>query len=286
MIDPEFFSRLDAMSIQFKRHTLGKYQGEQKTVYAGDGLTFKDFAPYTVGDDFRRIDWRIFARTKELFIRRYEEDRNLTIHILLDASGSMAYGGKGSKFSYAAMMGLGLAYIAQKRHDRIELSTFSDKILPLKSQNENINVQTLVKKLNKMHAKGMTNFEDAMKQYHKRVKTKSLLFIFSDVLYPLETLSKLLERYQRSQLFLVQVLHKDEVELPFKGEMKFVDPENEDNQIKTYVSKRMRSIYNDSLHEHVESIKDACKGRKARFIQLDTRDGALASFIKLWNVTQ
>ena len=286
MIDPSFFARLDSMSLHFKRHVFGKYQGEQKTLYAGDGLTFKDFAPYTVSDDFRRIDWRIYARTKELFVKRFEEDRNLTIHLLVDASGSMAYGGAHSKFGYAATMALGIAYIAQKHHERIELSLFSDKVHPLKFQNQNINVQRLLKKINKSKAKGATRFDDVMRTYHARVKTKSLIFLFSDFLYPVETLARLLDRYRRSQLFLVQVLHADEVELPFKGEMRFVDPEKEKMKIKTYVSNRMRAIYNEALADHVSAIQDACRGHDAHFLQIDTRESPLACFIRLWNLME
>jgi uncharacterized protein (DUF58 family) len=282
MIDPHFFSALDAMAVQLKRHALGKYQGEQKTVYAGDGLTFKDFAPYTLGDDFRRIDWRIYARTKELFVKRFEEDRNLTIHILLDASGSMAYGGKQSKFSRAATLALGVAYIAQKQHEHVEFSLFSHYINPLKYQNQNISVQAMTKQINDIRAHGTTDFNKIMEGYKERVRSKSLIFIFSDFLYPVESLARLLALYQRSNLYLVQVLHKDEVDLPFHGEARFIDPEYNKKTIKTYVSHRMKSIYNDALNEHIKAIQDACKGHKARFLQVDTRETSVDNFIRLW----
>lgn len=288
MIDSGFFARLDAMAVQLKRHSLGKYQGEQRTVYAGDGLTFKDFAPYTIGDDFRRIDWRVYARTKELFVRRYEEDRNLTLHILLDTSGSMDYGRKtdrsDSKLAFAAMMALGVAYIAQKHNERIEFTTFGKDMKTLINQNQQSRVQSLVSQINEMRARGETDFERTMERYKERVKTKSLFFIFSDFLYPVETLAQLLGRYRKSQLFLIQVLHEDEVLLPFQGDMKFVDPEQEKTTIKAHVSKRTRQIYNDALRDHSNRIKDACKGFDAQFLQLDTRLSPVEGFVRLWNL--
>jgi uncharacterized protein (DUF58 family) len=198
----------------------------------------------------------------------------------------MAYGGRKSKFSYAAMMALGMAYIAQKNHERVEFSVFGDAIIPLKRRGMDVRVQQLVHKLKDIKAGGKTRFDEIMRRYHKRVTSKSLLFIFSDFLYPIESMANLLARYRKSQLFLVQVLHEDEVVLPFHGDFKFVDPEEKKQEMKTYVSQRTKTLYQEALHTHTEEIKDACKGYDVNFLPLDTRLSPIEGFVRLWNVIQ
>lgn len=279
MIDPTFFSKLDAMMLKLKRHAFGKYQGEQKTAYVGDGLTFKDYTPYNRGDDFRKIDWKVYARTKELFTRRYEADKNLTLHIILDATASMNYQ---NKFHFASLMALGIAHLAQRNQERVEFSIFTDKIIPLKFQSQNIRVQGLMQKLNKVKPHGNADFTKTMTQYKQRVKSKSLIFIVSDFLYPIEDINNLISMYGKSELFFIQALHEDEISLPFQGDTKFINPENPDTKVKTYVSNKLRKLYIKELLQHTLSIKKACTQR-AKYIQLDTRTEALKSFIKMWS---
>jgi uncharacterized protein (DUF58 family) len=283
MIDPGFFNSLDSMALLLKRNAFGKFQGEQKTAYAGDGLTFKDYARYVVGDDFRFIDWRVYARTRELFVKRFEADRNLAVHILLDGSGSMAYA-KNEKFSHAAMMALGIAYIAEKNNERISFAIFGKEVKVLKRQSQSRRVQSLVHEINAVIASGGTTFDEIMLRYYEHVKSKSLIFIVSDFLYPIDQLDAILERYGRSQVFLVQVLHKDEITLPFAGDVKFVDPEDESSSMKTYMSDFMRKSYSKEMNAHNEAILATCKKHKANFIQLDTRSPAVDNFAKLWQV--
>ena len=285
MIDPTFFSKLDALSLTLRRQSFGKYQGDQKTAYVGDGLTFKDFSPYTLGDDFRKIDWRVYARTKELYVRRYEADKNLTIHVLLDSSASMGYKpspNAKSKFDFAATMALGIAHVAQKQQERVEFSLFSHKIIPLKNQNQQIRVQQLATKLNTTTPKHEGDLGETLKKYTQNVKSKSLLFIVSDFLYPPEELAKILKLYQKSQVFLIHVLHHDEITLPFEGDTKFVNPENESESVRAYVSPSLQRKYQKEMIKHTLALKQTC-GKKAKYVQINTFDPAIRSFMKLWS---
>jgi uncharacterized protein (DUF58 family) len=284
MIDVEFFTKLDAMSLALKRHTIGKYQGEQKTSYVGDGLMFKDFSRYVVGDDFRRIDWKVYARTKELYVRRYEADKNLTIHILLDSSASMAYFNTTaknlSKFDYAAMMALGIAHVSQKNRERIEFSLFNESITPLKLQSQTVPIRQLVRRINTINPVGSGDFDTLLRLYKDRVRSKSLIFIISDFLYSPEKLKVLLSQYQKSQVYLIQVLHADEISLPFDGDTKFINPENTTQFIKAYVTKTLQRNYQKQLLEHTLAIEQIC-GRNAKYIQLNTGEDSLRAFMRV-----
>ena len=89
MIDTSFLHHLDRMDLIIKRKVNSNFQGERKSNEVGQGLVLQDYIQYTPGDDFRKIDWKVFARTDKLFIKRFEEERNLTVHIIIDFSASM-----------------------------------------------------------------------------------------------------------------------------------------------------------------------------------------------------
>ena len=92
MIDLSFLRQLDKLSLIINKRITSNFAGEHQTNVAGRGMIFKDHSIYTPGDDFRSIDWKVFARTDKLFVKSYEEERNLIVHIVVDFSGSMGFG--------------------------------------------------------------------------------------------------------------------------------------------------------------------------------------------------
>ncbi|MFB6080685.1 MAG: DUF58 domain-containing protein, partial [Haloferacaceae archaeon] len=91
-IQPDFLDELDRFDTSMDRPTTEVRRGEQRSPSVGEGLTFSDYRRYAPGDDTRLIDWHLYARTEEYFVKQFEEERNLTVHVLLDASASMDYG--------------------------------------------------------------------------------------------------------------------------------------------------------------------------------------------------
>src|SRR3989344_8933418 len=112
MIKTDFLRQLDSFTLVIKKRVTSSFTGERRANYVGSGLIFRDYSNYVYGDDFKNIDWRVFARTEKLYVKKYEEDRNLTVHIILDFSGSMDFGSKIKKYEYASMIALGFSYIA------------------------------------------------------------------------------------------------------------------------------------------------------------------------------
>ena len=91
-------------------------------------MTFKDYRIYAPGDDIRMIDWKVYARTDNHFIKVQEEEKNLTVHILIDKSASMDFGKPVSKFDYAAMIGVGFGYLAMRDNEKFQFSTFAEDL--------------------------------------------------------------------------------------------------------------------------------------------------------------
>ena len=124
MIETDFLHQLDKFSVIFKKKVTSSFTGERRTAMAGTGLLFRDHVAYGPGADFKHIDWKVYSRTDKLVVKRFEEDRNLTVHVLVDFSGSMNFGSKLKKYEYASMIGLGFVYIALKNNEKFVLSTF------------------------------------------------------------------------------------------------------------------------------------------------------------------
>ena len=134
MINSSFLDQLSRFHLVINKRVTSTYTGSRKSRSAGRGLTFKDYRMYAPGDDIRLIDWKVFARTDHLYIKAYEEEKNLTVHIIIDCSASMGFGKPTSKFDYAAMLGVGFGYLAMRDNERFQYSTFADKLEVFKAR--------------------------------------------------------------------------------------------------------------------------------------------------------
>jgi len=128
MINTDFLDQLNRFHLAVKKRVTSSYTGPRKSIATGRGLTFKEHRIYSPGDDIRQIDWKVFARTDDLYIKTYEEERNLTAHLIMDASASMGFGKPISKFDYAAMLGVGFAYLAMRENEKFQFSTFAESL--------------------------------------------------------------------------------------------------------------------------------------------------------------
>ena len=191
MIDVGFLKEIDRFQLVIKKRVLSQYSGERQSAAIGEGLVFKDYREYIPGDDFRQIDWALYARTNKYFIKRFEEEKNMTMHILLDSSGSMDFG-KLTKFEYGAMIGLGFSYLATKNSEKFEFSTFADKMTSIRPKKGKNALGDILEFLNQIKLKGKSNFYDSLASYKKRLTTKATVVIISDFLFDAHEFEKAL----------------------------------------------------------------------------------------------
>jgi len=280
MIETDFLKKLDKFDLILQRKVNSNYMGERKSRMHGSGIILKDYVQYTPGDDFRRIDWKVFARTDKLYSKRFEEERNLTIHIILDASGSMNYG-RPKKFHYAAMIALGFAYIGLRNNERFVISTFSDKLELLRPRKGIAQLATLVDILNKKHPTGQSNLSSAAKRYHKRmIKSHSLVVIVSDFLYDVEQIKQTLLTFKNHEIHCVQVLDHVEAELDLAGDFRLIDSETGES-MRTFISPLLRKKYVEKMRSHQSQIKDVCDQHKAKFSIASTGDDVFDTFFNI-----
>ncbi len=280
MIDTSFLKQLNKMVLVLNKRVTSSYVGERKSIGGGQGLVIKDFTPYVFGDDFRKIDWKVYARSDKLFIRRYDEERNLTIHIIVDFSASMGFGKKFTKAEYAAMLGVGFAYMAMRNNEKFVLSTFSDKLDLFRPRKGKKQLAAIVDYLNEKKAKGQTYLAKSLADYYKRINSRSYIVLISDFLYGTDQLKEVLARFRGHQIKLVQVLDEDEMKLKLEGEYKLVDTESQ-KAMKVYLSPYIRKKYLEMLSVHTAQLVQTAKQVKAGFYSVCTSDPIFDSFFRI-----
>jgi len=257
MITTEFLSQLGRFNLVVRKRVTSSYAGARHSIVHGRGITIKDNRIYAPGDDFRSIDWKIFARTDDLYIKRYEEDKSLTTHIIVDHSASMNFGKGITKFDYASMLGVGTAYLAMKENEKFQFSTFSNEIETFKSKRGMSHLATMVDHLNNIKLTGFSRFKDAMSRYKKMIGSRSLVVIVSDFLFDTEEIEEGLLMLGNQDIKIIQVLDPIERKLAFDGDFRLKDSETR-NVLRTYINPRLRLSYKQRLEDHISKIAKIC----------------------------
>src|SRR5215210_6040807 len=128
-VDPSVLARIGKLDLLARTVVDGFINGLHRAPYFGASVDFAEHRGYVPGDDIRRVDWKVFARTDRYYIKEFEADSNANFSVLLDISKSMAFGTKISKLDYAKTLAACLAYLANAQRDRVGLITFDEEIV-------------------------------------------------------------------------------------------------------------------------------------------------------------
>ncbi len=280
MINTDFLNQLDRFHLVVKKRVTSNFVGPRKSVAAGRGLTFKDHRMYAPGDDIRLIDWKVFARTDDLYIKTFEEERNLTAHIIMDASASMGFGKPISKFDYAAMLGVGFAYLAMRENERFQFSTFNEGLEIFQPRRGMSQLASMVFYLNNVKTQGNSKLLDAMVQYKKVVGSRSLLVLISDFLVDISEVIEALYNLGDHEIKVIQVLDPIERDLKYSGDFKLIDSESK-SMLRTFISPRLRVEYQQMLDNHVVRMEETCNNLGMHFFQITTDTPIFDAFYRV-----
>jgi len=229
-LKPEVVSRLSRLDLIARLVVEGFITGLHQSPYHGFSVEFSEYRQYMPGDPLRDLDWKVFGKTDRLYIKQYEEETNLKAYLLLDASGSMAYGsGAIHKFQYAAYATAALAHLMLRQRDAIGLVTFDDQIqtyLPPRSVGSHLH--SLLNTLRNTEAAGTdTNLANTFHNLAERIKCRGLIIVLSDLLDdPDELLTGLKHfRHRKHEVIVFHILDPREMDLAFDRETRFVDLE-------------------------------------------------------------
>ena len=192
----------------------------------------------------------------------------MTVHVIIDDSASMNYG-RPKKFDYAAMLGVGFAYLSLKDHERFQFATFSDELDIFQPRRGLAHVGVMIDHLNQVKPKGSSRFLDAMSKYKKILGSKATVILISDFLLDPNEVKEGLLHLGNNDVKVIQVLDPSEKELQISGDVKLHDAETSEI-LRTYVSPRLVSSYEFRLKHHISELKKTCLDMKADFYQVTT----------------
>lgn len=257
MIDTRFLDQLRKFSLIVHKRVTSNYSGPRRSIVSGRGISFKDHRIYAHGDEIKLIDWNVYARTDDLYIKNFEEERNLNIHIIVDYSESMNFGKKLTKFDYSCMIGVGFAYLAMKDNEKFQFSTFSEDINVFQSKRGMSQLASMVHYLNNLKTRGQSKILDALTHYKKFISGRSMVVLVSDFLINTDEIKEALYMLGRNEVKIVHVLDPVEKGLSITGDSILKDSETKD-ELRTNISPRMRTKYQEMLDNHSKEIEKMC----------------------------
>jgi uncharacterized protein (DUF58 family) len=280
-IDPDFLDELDRFEASLNQQTTAVKKGEQESPNVGEGLTFSDYRRYSPGDDTRLIDWRLYARTEEFFIKQFEEERNLTVHVLLDASASMDFGEQ-NKFEFGAKLGLGYAYLTAEEHDDFRFSLFRERAERIDTgKSTRGEVLALVDRLNETTPDGETDFETALEEYAASIRSRSLVVVVTDCIGDLDGLETGLASLARNEVVLVQTLAPGELDPEVGGDTIFEDLESNLTR-RTYFGGRLATEYRSRVDDFVDDVAGRAQDLRITHELVATDEEFFDAFSTIW----
>jgi uncharacterized protein (DUF58 family) len=253
-LDASVLQRLDSLALLTRRPMATGRPGRRRSPLAGSSMEFADYRRYTPGDDFRRIDWRAYARLERLFLRVFEAEENLTVTVLIDCSDSMHHGNP-PKASLATALGAALAYVALKCEDSVIVGALTDRLAAYRRVGSGKNaVWTVGEFLNRLPRSGTTDLNKALYDLGRIVSSPGLTIVISDFLAPGGYQTGLRAvRQLRQEVALLQILAPDELEPDLQGDWRLQDSEGMGN-IDVSVSPAVHQAYRQRLAAFTQEL--------------------------------
>ena len=259
-MDPnELLKKVRKIEIKSKGLSQNIFAGEYHSAFKGRGMMFSEVREYQFGDDIRDIDWNVTARHNKPYVKVFEEERELTVMLLIDVSGSRLFGAVGvNKREYIAEIAATLAFSAIQNNDKIGVIFFSDKIEKfIPPQKGKKHILFIIRELLNFEptSKG-TDISLVMKYYADALKKRCTTFLISDFIDSKDYSQALTIASKKHDLIAIQVYDKRDSELPNVGLMRVLDLEtNKERWIDTS-SNKTRNIYSKWWYEQQQRMND------------------------------
>jgi uncharacterized protein (DUF58 family) len=270
----ELIARIRKIEIVTTRKVNEQLAGQYHSVFKGRGMSFDEVRPYQAGDEIRFIDWNVTARSTEPFVKRFTEERELTVMLLVDASASLRFGSNVQlKREVAAELSALLAFSAIKNNDRVGLAMFTDHvehIVPPKKGKKHV-LRLVSDVLRHRPTSRQTRIDDALGWMTRTAQRKSICFVVSDFQQPIATWETALRIVARRH-DLVPILIGDamEQELPRMGLVLAQDLESGREVWVDTDSRRFRERYAAAARAQRTAVKDLFRKLKLDAIEVDT----------------
>lgn len=268
----DIVKKVKQIEIRTRKKTEASLMGQYHSAFKGQGMTFSEVRPYQFGDEIRRIDWNKTARFREPFVKVMEEERELTMMILVDISASMDYGTKGQlKREYVAEIAASLGFSAAGNNDKVGLILFADKVYkvipPQKGRKHILSIISNI--LSADYVPAISKIDKAMEYMMGIFKRKSLVFLLSDFEDTYD--SKMLRvASKKHQLLGMRIYDEKDNEIPDVGYALLYDAETEKEVWVNTSNARWRYTFAEAQKQKVRAMEEDFATSSASFMNINT----------------
>jgi uncharacterized protein (DUF58 family) len=281
-VDPKILARIGNLELMARNVVEGFINGLHRAPFFGASIDFAEHRGYVAGDDIRRVDWRLYARTDRYYVKQYEADTNTNTTVLLDISKSMSFGSRGlTKLEYASFVGACLAYLAQRQRDRVGIITFdSDIVTHVPPSAKHFNV--LLHTLDRAKAERPGHLIAPLTKMAEHFKRRGILVLISDFYEEPDAILEAIKplRFLGNDLIVFHVLDPAELEFDYDDASSFEDLESGE-QIPV-VPQSLAEEYRALIRGHVDALTTKFSEHRIDYTLLNTSeplDRALFSYL-------
>lgn len=289
-LNPRVLARIGGLDLRARLVVEGLMTGLHRSPYQGASVEFAQHRPYVAGDDIRHLDWKVYGKTDKLYLKQYQQETNLHLILVVDASESMGFGsvrGEGgqtwSKYDHATAIAASLAHLAIQQQDSVGLAIFDQTLSRyFKPSNSPGQWKVVVNELQVMPRWNKTGTGKVLDQLAEKLHHRSLILLLSDLLDDVDEIGEGLRhlKFRKHDIIVFQILDPQEIEFPFEDVTKFKGLENAGELLTE--PRALRDGYLEQLRLFTDKLKRVCRGMRVdfqRFSSADSLDVALSKFL-------
>jgi uncharacterized protein (DUF58 family) len=281
-VDPTILSRIGNLELLARTVVDGFINGLHRAPYFGASIDFAEHRGYVAGDDIRRVDWRLFARTDKFFVKQYEADTNANFSLIVDVSKSMSFGSKGiSKLEYASYLGACLAYLSHKQRDRVGIITFDSEIVsyvPPSAKHFDVLLHTLDRAVPGRRGELTAPLHTMAEHFKRRSMIVLISDFYEDPAAVLEAVKPL--HFIGNDIIVFHVLDPAEIDFGFEDASSFEDLESGEQV--PVVPQSLAEEYRNLIRQHTETLATKFSEHRIDYTLVNTAeplDRCLVSYL-------
>jgi uncharacterized protein (DUF58 family) len=282
-VDPAVLARVGNLEFVARSVVDGVINGLHRSPFFGASVDFAEHRGYVPGDDIRRVDWKVFARTDKYFLKEFEADSNANFSVLLDVSKSMAFGARLSKLDYAKTLAACLTYLVHTQRDRVGLATFDHAVVdhvPPSAKHLDVVLHTL----DRATAERPGDLGPPLKKLAEHFGRRGIVVVISDFYAEPDVIFEAVTpiRFRGNDVILFHVLDPAEVDFPFTDPSAFEDLESGDQL--PVVPEAFADQYRSMIKAHIAELSSRASAQRMDYMLLQTSmplDFALFQYLSI-----
>lgn len=269
LFDDEFQHKLEMLAIVSRRVFAGRMRADRRSKKKGSGVEFADHRDYVPGDDFRYVDWNAYQRFARLLVRLYEEEEDLSIYFLVDASSSMGFG-PGRKLDQARRLCAALAYVGLSNLDRVTIVSLADRVVSrMPTTRGKGRIFKVLEFLENVTPGGPTDLAEALRTFVAQHKRRGLAVLISDLYDPagFEAGINVL-RYNKFEPYVLHVVDPQESKPDLHGDVVIYDCETGEEREVTVTAALLQRMH-EAVLDYGKQIEHFCTSRQVPYFKAD-----------------